>query len=101
MPGPNWRDVMSQSAMAFVGGAAFPRLAYWLRWPTRLGPRGLVAYIAFNTAFLFALRTWVLPGLRRRVEAYERARAELTERLGRQPTDDEVIEHVVSHGRDG
>jgi hypothetical protein len=96
---PLWRHALHQSAMVFVGNAAFPRLAYWLRWPTRLGRRGLVAYIAFNTAALFALRIWVLPRLRRQAEAVERARTELTERLGREPTNDEIVEHLASSRR--
>jgi hypothetical protein len=79
--------------MTFVVNAAFPRLAYRLRWPTRLGPRALVAYIAVTAAFLFALRVWVVPWLGRLGEA--RVRAELTERLGREPTGEELAARVA------
>ena len=91
--GPRWRDVLSVEVAAFVGRVAFPRLAYWARWPTRVGPRGLAAYIAWNTAFQFAMRQWFLPGVRREVEAHERAAAELRERLGREPTYEEIAAH--------
>jgi hypothetical protein len=86
------RDILFQSAMTFVGNAAFPRLAYRLRWPTRLGPRGLLAYTAFNTALGFGIRTWLVPILR--AAAQEQARQELGRELSREPTDDEVAEHL-------
>ena len=88
-----WRTVLQQRAIAFVGTAAFPRLAYWLRWPTRLGPRGLVAYAAFNALLLFAIRTWLMPYFKRMAEAREHAEQELREQLGREPTEDEVLAH--------
>lgn len=67
------RAALWQAAMAFAGMAAFPRLAYRLRWPTRLGPRGFVAYVAFNTLVLFAMRMWVIPYFRRMMEEHELA----------------------------
>lgn len=94
MTKPVWPDVVQQSATAFVGTAAFPRLAYWLRWPTRLGPRGFIAYVACNTLLLFAIRTWVIPFFKRMAEERERAEQELREQLGREPTDDEVLAHL-------
>jgi hypothetical protein len=94
MTKPAWRDMLQQSAIAFIGTAAFPRLAYWLRWPTRLGPRGFIAYVAFNTLLLFAVRTWVIPFFKRMAEERERAERELRDRLGRDPTEDEVLAHL-------
>jgi hypothetical protein len=91
---PDWRLVVQQRAIAFVGMVAFPRLAYWLRWPTRLGPRGFIAYVAFNTLLLFALRTWVMAFFKRVVEERERAERVLCEQLGREPTEDEVLAHL-------
>ncbi len=91
---PQPRDLLWNGVLAFVVGAAFPRLAYRLRWPTRLGPRGLGAYIAFNTAVGFALRTWAAPYLRRMAAERERATAELRQALGREPTADEVMDHL-------
>lgn len=38
-----------------------PRSPYWLRWATRLGPRGFIAYAAFNTLVLFVIRIWLIP----------------------------------------
>lgn len=62
-PSP-WRVPLAQ----FIAAAAFPKLTYRLRWATRLGPRGLVLYIAFNTAVGFAVRTWAVPYFRRVAE---------------------------------
>ena len=64
-----WLNVIANAVIAFVFGAAFPRLAYRLRWPTRLGPRGLVAYIACNTAISFALQAGVLPALKAKIKS--------------------------------
>ena len=66
--------------MTFVGNAAFPRLAYRLRWHTRLGPGGLLAYVAFNTAVVFALRTWVAGFFGRIAEERKRAKEQVRER---------------------
>ncbi len=93
-PYPQWREAIGLGAIAFVLIAAFPKLAYRLRWPTRLGPRVLGAYIAFNTAVGFALRTWAAPYLRRMAAERERATAELRQALGREPTADEVMDHL-------
>jgi hypothetical protein len=82
------RDVLTYCAATFVANAAFPRLAHRLRWPTRLGPRGLVGYVAFNTAVLFALRTWLLPFFKRMAEDA------LRQQLGREPTEDELFAHL-------
>jgi hypothetical protein len=86
--------VLQYSAIAFIGTAVFPRLARWARWPTRLGPRGFIAYVAFNTFALFAIRTWVMPFFARAIEAGQRAESELRRQLGRDPTEDEVLAHL-------
>ena len=93
MTKPTSSAVLQKSAVAFVGTVAFPRLVHWLRWPTRLGPRGVVAYAAFNTLLAFAIHTWVIPWARRMAAARERAEQELREQLGREPTEDEVLAH--------
>jgi hypothetical protein len=90
----SWREGLGYGAIAVVLGAAFPRLMSWVFWPARLGPRGLAAYIAFNTAMDFVVRTRVLPYLRRMAEERERARMELAQTLGREPTEDELVEHL-------
>ena len=89
-----WRDIANNYSLKFVGVAAFPRLAHRLRWPTRLGPRGLAAYVAAQTLFLFALRQFVVPYCKRAHDEVERAKAELRQRLGHEPTDREVFEHL-------
>jgi hypothetical protein len=90
----SWRETLGYGAIAFVVLAAFPRLGYWSTWPTRLGPRNLAAYIAFNAIVGFALRTWTLPWLKRMAAQQERARTELAQTLGREPTDAEVLDHL-------
>ncbi len=91
-----WRKAIGDGALRFAGIAAFPRLAYLLRWQTRLGPRGTGVYIASNVAFAWALRLWALPWLERANEKHERIRRELAEQLGREPTDDELFEHLMN-----
>lgn len=66
------REAALHWIVAFILGAAFPRLAYRLRWPSRLGARGLVAYVAFNTTIGFGLRTWLSASLKRRAGEVER-----------------------------
>lgn len=95
-----WREALSYSAMAFAFLAAFPKLSHRLRWPTRLGPRGLVAYIAFNTAVGFAVRTWAVPFVKRTGERVERGKEELRRELGREPTDQELLAHLGLIGDD-
>jgi hypothetical protein len=69
-------------------------LGYWARSPTRLGWRGLLGYIVFNTAVGFALRAWVLLYFKRMAEMQERAKGELRQYLGREPTEREMFEHL-------
>ncbi len=88
------QDALGYGLIAFAFLVVFPRLAYWTRWPTRLGPRGTVAYIAFNTMVGFALRTWALPFLKRMAYEREQAENEVRRQLGRDPTDDELLEHL-------
>lgn len=89
-----WRDAVRDGAVAFVLLAAFPRLGRWMRWPTRLSPPGLLAYIAFNTALGFALRAWALPYFRRMAQERAHAEEELRRLLGREPTEKELLAHL-------
>jgi hypothetical protein len=84
---------MGWFAARILGAALFPRVAYWVRWPTRLGLRGRIAYAAFNALLLFAARQLVVH-LREIMEEHERAREELQQQLGREPTERELYEHV-------
>jgi hypothetical protein len=89
------REVILQTyALSFAARAVFPKLAHRLAWPTRLGPRGLVVYIAFNTLFVFSLHQFLLPKLKQMAEKHARASEELRQRLGREPTQQEVLEHL-------
>jgi hypothetical protein len=69
--GKSWSDILREGTWTFIAIAAFPKLAHRLRWPTRLGLRGLLLYIAFNTAFGFTVRAWVTPRLKRLAERNE------------------------------
>jgi hypothetical protein len=87
--GTRWRNTLAVVVAATVLAAAFPRLAHWARWPTRLAPRGRLLYIAYNAAFYYAVRE-----LARHVrEDHEQAVEELRAELGREPTDDELRAH--------
>jgi hypothetical protein len=96
-PPPTWADrgrVLGwYVATAIVGAAVFPKLAYWARWPTRLGPRGRIAYAAFNALVLFAARE-LARTLGQKVAELERATDELRRQLGREPTERELFEHL-------
>ena len=55
---------LAVAAASIVAPAVFPRLSYWARWPTRLGPRGRLAYVAFTALLLFAVREFARYGTR-------------------------------------
>lgn len=99
MTGKRWNDARSEAAWTFVTNAAFPKLARRLRWPTRLGPRGLLVYIAFNTALGMVVRTWAATFFKQLREQREQAKDELRQQLGREPTDDELGAHLVARHR--
>jgi hypothetical protein len=88
---PRRREWPIAIALSVCIGAAFPRLYRWLDPAPRLGPRGLAAYIAMNTAIVFTMKTWVLPGLRRVAERQQQTRTELRRTLGREPTPEEIF----------
>ena len=98
-----------------LGGALFPKVAYWLRWPTRLRPRAFVVYFACRVLAHVVLIWWVYRLVAERARLKERlherlgreptgdevddevARQVLTSQLGREPTDEEVAELLVPH----
>lgn len=88
------RYVLGAGAITFIWNAAFPRLAYRLRWRSRLGPRGVIAYIAVNTLVAFVIYARVVPYFKRVAAEHERVKAELRERLGREPTAEELLTHL-------
>jgi hypothetical protein len=101
--GPGAREVLIQAGLTFAFNAAFPRVAYWLRWPTRLRGGPLLAYVAWNSALLFSFRQWVVPFLvdifREAAADTDVATAELRVELGREPTRDEVgVRLAAKHG---
>jgi hypothetical protein len=83
--------VVAVWAVFAVAGAAFPRIVYWRR---RLGPRGQIVFAVCEMLYGFALRQFLLPHFRRMAKQTERAQEQLRRRLGREPTPDELIEHL-------
>lgn len=83
------RAALLNAGLEFATVAALPRSARWLRWQARLRPRGLAAAVMARTALLFGIHHWALPWSRR----IAAERDELTSRLGREPTREELAEH--------
>ena len=79
----------SDHKSASDNATAFPRVGHLLLWPTRLGSRGLLVYVAVDTLFRFAVMHYLLPHAKRIAEE----RDQLKNKLGREPTDDELAEH--------
>jgi hypothetical protein len=88
-------EILIDSALTFVSVAAVPRAVYWLHWPVRLGARGFVAYVALTTTLHFLMGQFVLPYLQRMAQAQE----QLKQRLGREPTKQELRELYADLGR--
>jgi hypothetical protein len=91
-----WKDALRESLWTFAGAAVFPKLARRLRWPTRLGPRGLLLYIALNTLLGLAVRGWVAPFFRLLGERRAQAKKELHQQLGREPHDEELGAYLAA-----
>jgi hypothetical protein len=96
--GPHVRAALKFAGWSFVGNALFPRVAYRLRWPTRLRGRHLLLYVAFNAAFSFYARQWLAarfltPG------SAERVKQQLRSELGRNPTEREVRDRLAENRR--
>jgi hypothetical protein len=89
-----WRNAVGAVVVYLLVMAACPRLAYWLRWRSRLGPRGVLAWIALKTATGFALRAGLPRFQKKAADRYELAREELRQRTGREPTERELFEHL-------
>jgi hypothetical protein len=89
------RDVIGSAGLRFGFHAAFPRLGYLLRWPTRLGRRGLLGWIAVKTALIFAVLHWVVPALRRHGDEMEGIKGDLRASLGRDPTSEELWDERI------
>ena len=88
---PGWRSTALALGIATLLGAAFPRLLYWTRFDTRLGPRGLAVYAVVGALLRFGLGEALV-----RLKAWEsRIADELRAELGREPTPDEISERRV------
>jgi hypothetical protein len=92
---PRGEGLAYQAAFEFIAGAAFPRLAHRLRWPTRLRGWRLLLYIGLNTLLLFGVRVWALPYFGKMAAERERITRDLRAELGREPTQDEVVRRQV------
>ena len=49
-PGQKRERLAVLYALSVIAGAAFPRVAYLLLWPSRLGPRATLLYLAARFA---------------------------------------------------
>ncbi len=54
----------------------------------------MALYVAWDSLSRFALMQWVLPWARRQSARFEDARKQLTEELGREPTQLELMERL-------
>jgi hypothetical protein len=70
-----------------IGTTLFPRLAYRLRWPSRLRGVKLAAYVVFNVLLILSFREFVGRWIRRHARLVEA----LTAELGREPSPDELV----------
>ena len=73
--------------------ALFPRIA--TRKPGHDSLKRVLRRIAIGTAVQFTLRHWVQPRVKALAEDRKRAQEDLTRQLGREPTDDELMEHIL------
>jgi hypothetical protein len=87
---PGWRSAMLSVLLAAVGGALLPRRTRWLQWPYGLSRRGRLAHAAVTAALMFAVGEMAH-------RARERIAAELRDELGREPTSDEIHQHLQSN----
>jgi hypothetical protein len=69
-----------------IGTTMFPRLAYRLRWPSRLRGVKLAAYVAFNVLLMLSFRELAGRWARRRALVVESLRDE----LGREASSEDV-----------
>jgi hypothetical protein len=76
-------EVAGLLAPWIAAGALLPRR----NWVGRLRPRGLLLYVGGITLVQFAARQWLVPWSRRLQAEHDR----LAERLGRQPTQEELV----------
>ena len=76
--------------MTFVGNLVAPKLSYRMRWATRAGPVGLTIYSVSHAALHFSILQYLVPWLRH----LDRSKKALTEALGREPTGEELAEHM-------
>ncbi len=88
-----WQNAIDYGS-AFVFYLTFPRATHLWRWPLRLGPRGLTAYVVVKTTVGMGVRGWLVHYLKRKGEERERGREQVRRRLGREPTHDQLMEHL-------
>ncbi len=94
MTEPSGRTLLVEGVATFVLSAVLPRLWAPERRRRRLRPRRFVAYLAVNAGTTYAMHVWLRPRLERILEDLDRGRDELRARLGREPTTEEVLEHL-------
>lgn len=69
------REHLAGAAAYMLLATAVPRIGHALLRPTRLGPRGLLVYVAGDTLFRFGLGHYLLPRARRFAEERDHRKA--------------------------
>ena len=99
MPAKPWTDARRRALGSFLANVAFPRLAHRLRWPSRLGRRGLVRYVALTAGMAAAARAFGMFIASAEVVNGEEIREKLRMQLGREPTPEEFLDGLAREGR--
>jgi len=88
---PGWRGTLLGIAAAALIGAAVPPARHSMEWPAGLPPRRAAVYVALSMLTGFAMRE-----LQHRLRGTLAAvAAEARERLGREPSEDELHEQFA------
>jgi hypothetical protein len=90
------KDRLIDAGATFTGNLFLPRVFHRLRWYTRLGPGGTIAYVIARIALTVLLIRSMWKLARRQEEMW----GEVREHLGREPTPDEVFEYFHPHEPD-
>jgi hypothetical protein len=93
------RLIIETYALIFVARTAFPRLVDRLFFPARFSKRRLAGRLAFNTLFVFAAHKFLLPAFKSMAEHQQAVRGELRTQLGRDPTQEELVERLLADRR--
>lgn len=78
----------------FAGVAVIPSRVTWFYPPLVRSPAGVALHLCWRVSYAVAVRQWLIPTFAAIVENRRRAESELTTRLGRTPTEEELLEEL-------